>query len=188
MLAEQAPILPDEAEIRRKKRSTARQIEICGDYARVPLTRGLSALVDIRDVETISDINWCSLVMKHTVYAVTNIGSRNSQRTVFMHRLIMGEDAVDSYVDHIDGDGTNNRRGNLRAVTPSQNRYNSRARSDNTSGARGVFLNKNNGKWYSRIGHNGNKIHIGTFSSFEEAKSAYIAASIELHGEFRKNG
>ena len=71
-------------------------------------------------------------------------------------------------IDHIDGNRLNNSIGNLRVVSYEESSRNVGKRSDNTSGVTGVNRTQSN-KWFSRIVHEGKKIHLGTFESFEEA-------------------
>jgi hypothetical protein len=87
-------------------------------------------------------------------------------------------------IDHIDRDGLNNRRENLRVSTPSQNSQNSRKNSLNTSGFKGVFFQKGLGKWRAQIKTNGKRKSLGCFLSPEEAHEAYCRASDKYHGEF----
>lgn len=100
-----------------------------------------------------------------------------------MHRVIMGA-LVGEEVDHIDGDGLNNQRKNLRICSSSENKRNTRFRSNNTSGYRGVSWNIAAKKWQSTIGHNGRRRHLGYFDSKEEAAIEYDKMAARLHKEF----
>jgi hypothetical protein len=86
------------------------------------------------------------------------------------------------WIDHRDGDPTNNKLDNLREATPSQNSANSHAYITNKSGAKGVSWSKY--KWRAQIRKNGVAIHIGVYNSIEEAKEAYNLKAVELFGEF----
>ncbi len=83
-------------------------------------------------------------------------------------------------IDHIDGDGLNNRIDNLRDVTKSVNNRNQRMRIDNTSGFNGVCWHKRDEKWYAKINTNGKRKHIGGFNDLEEAAKVYRKAAAEL--------
>jgi hypothetical protein len=87
-------------------------------------------------------------------------------------------------IDHADGDGTNNSWCNLREATRSENGGNSRRRSDNVSGAKGVRLDR--GKWVAQITVAGKICRLGTFNTLEAAAAAYEAAAIERFGEFAR--
>ena len=107
----------------------------------------------------------------------------------FVSRLVWvwmtGEDPGDNYVDHIDGNPSNNKWSNLRLTTPAQNSHN-RILPSNLSGYRGVYkLSKPCGKrYYSQVVSNGVKHYLGVFDTPEEAHAAYIQKIAELHGEY----
>ncbi len=85
-------------------------------------------------------------------------------------------------IDHINGNGLDNRWHNLREATPSQNSSNQKERNTNTLGVKGVT--KYYKKYIATICKNGVSHQIGRFDSLKEAKQAYIKASIEYHGEY----
>lgn len=160
-----------------------RPIRIDGDVAYVPLTKGYEAVIDAADVPLVGQYNWCAAVKPHTVYARRTDGSTGKERTVLLHRVLMGEpDGLE--VDHRDGDGLNNRRDNLRVATNAQNQHNQRTRNDNSSGFKGVSWYGRGKKWQVRIKLNGKQRHIGYHATPEEAHAAYAAASERLHGDF----
>lgn len=86
-------------------------------------------------------------------------------------------------VDHIDGDRTNNRWANLRDVDRSTNLQNTRAaKSHNKStGILGAYFHKKTGRYTSRIRSCGRNVHLGMFSTPQEAHAAYVAAKRQLH-------
>ena len=87
-------------------------------------------------------------------------------------------------VDHIDGDGLNNRPGNLRMATDVQNAQNRKCPSNNKLLIKGVQAELYCAKYRARIWINGKRIHLGMYKTPEEAHAAYAKASRELHGEF----
>lgn len=87
-------------------------------------------------------------------------------------------------IDHIDMNRSNNRIANLREATTSQNKGNSRAYSNNTSGVKGVCWNKNGRFWQAQIRFQGKKLHLGCFGDINDAAAAYEKAAAELFGEF----
>jgi len=162
-----------------------RQIRIEGNIAYVPLTKGYEAIIDADDIHLVDRWNWCAAVTPYTVYAYRCVKSGSSQRTILMHRVLMGEpEGLD--VDHRDGNGLNNNRttngGNLRIATASQNGCNRHIRKDNTSGFKGVVRSR--GGWRASIVLNGKRQHLGYFATPNAAHDAYVAASLQLHGEF----
>lgn len=92
--------------------------------------------------------------------------------------LFHGEWPVDQ-IDHINGNRADNRISNLRVVTNAENARNQKRRGDSTSGATGVYLHKQRGKWGAHITVDGRKKHIGLFQDFSSAVSARKAAEVE---------
>lgn len=89
-------------------------------------------------------------------------------------------------IDHIHGIKHDNRLCNLREATNSQNQRNRGPNKNNTSGYKGVHLDKQRNKWNAIIEHNKKKYFLGTFDNPEDAAIAYQAAAIRYHGDFRK--
>lgn len=156
-----------------------RPIRVEGNIAYVTLTRGLEAIIDAADVPLVEGRNWCALVQRHGAYAVAK-GEKSLMR---MHRIIArAPDGME--VDHVSGDGLDNRQCNLRLATASQNRCNARLRSNNTSGFKGVTWDKYNRKWRAQIKWQGQVQYLGCYADKMEAQSAYAAASEKIHGAF----
>ena len=158
----------------------------------IRLTRGKSTTVDAVDAN-LADVLWTTHTAPHTVYAyrmVPNVSGK--QKMVYLHRailaLMLGRDLLPGEeVDHIDGNGLNNTRGNLRVCSHAENMANRRKHSNNTSGLKGVHLHKS-GKWQAQIMVSGTPKHLGLFTSKDEAHAAYNAAA-EIHfGQFANNG
>jgi AP2 domain/HNH endonuclease len=147
---------------------------------KISLTQGKTALVDDGDFGELSKFKWCAHKVPHsrTWYAVRRT-SRPGSRIVKMHRVITGAaDGTD--VDHVNGQGLDNRRDNLRQVTKFQNMHNqTRKMVGCTSRFRGVSWDRQRCKWQAYI-HNGNKRKfLGRFACEEEAARAYDQAGFE---------
>lgn len=146
----------------------------------IPLSQGKFALVDDADYEWLNQRKWYAHQDGNTWYARRN----EKQKVITMHRQIANA-PTNMQVDHINGDGLDNRRENLRLCANSQNALNRGAQKNNTTGFKGVTLNR--GKYIvAVIGIDGKNRHLGTFRSLEDAARAYDAAAIKLHGEFAK--
>lgn len=134
--------------------------------------------IDAEDVNRVKMFTW-SL---HTAgYATSALGSSNGYRSsILMHRLVMS--FPESIVDHLNGNRLNNTKENLRECSRSQNKMNSKARSDSLTGLKGVTASY--GKFQARIMINGKSRSLGLFSTKEEAFDRYKKASIENFKEF----
>lgn len=101
----------------------------------------------------------------------------------YLHRWLIGAEKG-QYVDHKNGDKTDNRRSNLRLCTQGFNLANKNLSSRNTSGYKGVSWDKQRSKWRSRVIKNRKYYHCGFHVSAELAARAYDAKARELFGEF----
>ena len=108
-----------------------------------------------------------------------------------LHRLLMGLELGDRrQVDHINGDGLDNRRENLRIVTQAQNQANRGRNRNNKSGLKGVYWNKTKGAWQTSIQMGGRKnnksIYLGRYATKEQAYEAYKEGARKYQGEFAR--
>jgi hypothetical protein len=87
-------------------------------------------------------------------------------------------------IDHINGNPSDNRIANLRLASQTQNMRNSRRRSNNTSGVKGVSWAKRQRKWYAYINVGGRMRSLGLFSALGDAVAARRAAALHHFGEF----
>lgn len=161
--------------------TTIRNIRVEGNIAYVPLSKGLVAVIDADDYDIVAGINWYAQKSGRTFYAKTNLPRVNGRQGFLqMHTLITGFDIT----DHIDGDGLNNRKFNLRPATKKENMRNRRTLSNNTSGFKGVTFRKDRGVWQARIMVDRKSVNLGFYACPKEAHNAYCRASSEMHGEF----
>lgn len=153
----------------------------------IPLTQGKVAIVDDCDYDLVSKNRWF-YNSSGKGYAGRQLPRNNGkQREQKMHRLILGVADQDIHVDHINGNGLDNRRANLRLCSASQNRINSGLDRNNTSGIKGVYLHKETGKFCAVIGFNGKHKYLGLFPTKEQAAHARAMAEVELYGEFSRH-
>lgn len=147
--------------------------------AHISLTNGKQVLVDASDHAKLSNLRWQENRGRgHTSYAVTYDRSLKPARMVTMHRLIVGA-ADGEIVDHVNGNGLDNRRANLRICNHAENMRN---RARRNGGFKGV--EKMRGKYRARIMADGKCVALGSFETEVEAAVAYDRAAIELHQEF----
>jgi hypothetical protein len=162
----------------------------------IELTRGYQTEIDDCDYDRffvyclkdgreltlrVCDLKWHVHTPPHTQYARSGYGSQ-PRVFVHLHRLLI-EASPRAMVDHIDRNGLNNRRFNLRIVTPHESRLNTRKKTAKNR-YRGVYWHKGQRKWYARITSNGKTSWLGAFFSEIEAARAYDHAAARLHGSF----
>jgi hypothetical protein len=148
---------------------------------KIKLTKNKETLVDDEDFERLSKYKWHAHKERYTFYA----RRRSKHGRFFMHREIM-KCPENLEIDHIDGDGLNNQKKNLRICTQSQNFANRNKLRNNTSGYKGVSWYKPGKKWRTQIKVNCHVKHLGYFSTPEDAAQAYNIAAERYHGEFAK--
>jgi hypothetical protein len=153
------------------------------------LTKGYKAIVDDCDFEWLNEINWCACENKNTVYALHSFKNKDTGKheMIAMHRLILG--VTNKFkVDHVDRDGLNNTRENLRYCTHADNDHNMGVkRKNNTTGYKGISFYPEGIKdkpFTAHIGFHGKLHHIGYFETDIEAAKAYDEKAKELFGEF----
>lgn len=141
----------------------------------IPLTRGYVALVDDEDYPTVVALGpWHVKIDDRRRYAAHSVS--RSQKVV-LHRFLTGVELV----DHVNGDGLDNRRANLRRATDQQNSWNRGMRSDNTSGYKGAKRHTG-GRWQATISGR----YLGLFPTAEDAARAYDAAALDQFGEYAR--
>jgi hypothetical protein len=136
----------------------------------IQLTQGLKALVDDNDYEEFNKYKWYAHKGGNTFYVERHMKG-NHKIKILMHRAIMNVN-VGMFVDHIDGNGLNNCKSNLRIVTTRQNLQN--RHSDKTSKYVGVFFDKVSNKWIACIRIDKIRKYIGRFENELDAHKAYL--------------
>ena len=153
----------------------------------IQLTQGFAARVDDCDAD-LAARRWHVLKTGGGGHYARN---KHLGRTILLHRVIMGRVlnrplAPGEEVDHIDGDGLNNSRVNLRLADHAQNCANKRRYRNNRSGYKGVHHSARRNRWIATINVRGHRLHLGTFTEAEKAGEAYRQAAREHFGEFAR--
>jgi hypothetical protein len=144
----------------------------------IELTQGFKTIVDDSLYDELNKYKWCAHKMRNkTVYAT---------RLVRLHHLVIGFPPPGFVVDHINGNGLDNRRENLRFVSNQNNIRNQGMNKNNTSGYRGVSWHKGKQRWEAKIRVNNARLSLGRYKTAEEAAHAYDKAAKEYFKEFAK--
>lgn len=152
------------------------------EYREIPLTRGLTALVDAADYAWLSRWKWNAHASgrRHHYAARSGLDSSGKKRITYMHRALMGEAGE---VDHINGNKLDNRRANLRVVSHSVNTRNQRnKRLGCTTEHIGVHRTPD-GRWRAQITLDYRNKNLGTYASLEQAIAARARGVARHFGE-----
>lgn len=141
---------------------------------------GKFAIADDEDASLLQGKKWYVHNKKYAATTVYEGGGRS--RILFMHNLILGSKGI----DHVNGNGLDNRRSNLRVCTHSQNMMNISRHKDNKSGYKGVSWCKLNKRWKAQITINGKNTYLGLFATPEEAHKIYALKATQNHKEFAR--
>lgn len=152
----------------------------------IPLPCGRVALIDEQDAVAVRGYSWWANPKRSNIYVSTQAPRCGGRRPlIYLHRLIMAP-PPGLVVDHIDGNGLNNLRNNLRLCSPSENCINRRI-GKNAAGYKGVRpMSGAVGRFYAHITRDRTLYYLGAFATAEQAARAYDAAAIELHGAFAR--
>ena len=149
----------------------------------IPLSRGLCAIVDDEDFDALALHKWS--VTGQAKYAFRNYRRHDgAKRALFMHRVIL-EAPHHLQVDHVNRDGLDNRRSNLRLATQAQNNWNAICRK-HSSRFKGVSWYKRDKLWEAAIKIHDRRLFLGRFQDEIEAARAYDEAAKEFYGEFAR--
>lgn len=150
---------------------------------KIPLTRGECAIVDDEDYDYLMQFSWQYDPKGYAQRGrlISEQRRKGRKGTILMHRQIMGFDKPRPGVDHINGNGLDNRKVNLRPANQSLNNANRKVLSTNKSGYRGVSFHTRRGKWQANLSGR----YLGLFDDPKEAYEVYKRAKLKLwKGEY----
>ena len=165
----------------------------------IQLTQGKVAIVDDEDFEFLNQYKWCVSKHSNTYYVVRRITvqSQNKRKNIkhkgkviLIHRLIIARKLkrklkLNEEIDHINGNGLDNRECNLRIATSQQQNMNQKKQKRKTSSIyKGVYWRKDCKMWHSRIMIDSKYTHLGYFKDEIEAGRVYDKKAKELFGDF----
>lgn len=151
---------------------------------KIKLTQNKYALVDDEDFERLNQYKWYAVKGKGLWYASRHTSAKidKARKVVWMHREV-NNTPKEMETDHIDGNGLNNQRKNLRACVHAQNGMNKGKNRSNTSGFKGVTQSSIN-RWKSQITVDNKNLYLGSFNSKLKAYKAYCEACLKYHKQY----
>lgn len=143
--------------------------------------------IDDEDAERVLKFKWCvHYKYKYGHYRLTDVRTNTikngKRRQIALHKLLTSY----KIVDHADRNVLNNKKENLRNCSNAENLRNKGLQSNNTSGFKGVYWNKNRNKFQAQIKFNGKNFYLGLYNTLQEGAEVYDRAATELHGDFAK--
>lgn len=150
----------------------------------IELTNGMKAIVDDEDYDYLLDYNWRCIKNGKTHYAIFGRRINGKYSNVWMHRMIMDAKDRKDEVNHINHNGLDNRRENLRITTHDKVIAQSRVSNNKPTKHKGISYHKPTNKWRARININGKTTYLGYYSNEIEAAQAYEKKATEIFGEY----
>lgn len=154
----------------------------------IPISKGYIVYIDECDAD-LAQYKWSALEVNQNtkkVYAFRTVRKNKKRKTILMHRVILermiGELEKGITGDHIDANGLNNQRDNLRKATKQQQCQYSRKKKANAR-YKGVVVSSKS-SWYACIYVNKKSKYLGVYDTEEMAAIAYNHAALEYYGEF----
>jgi hypothetical protein len=150
---------------------------------KLPLSQNKYALVDDADFEWLNQWKWSYVVLESDQEkAIRKEPNTREGKNIYLHRQIM--EFPDGEVDHINRNGLDNQRANLRLATRSQNAANRGVQKDSASQLKGVYYDARRSHWIAYAKKDGKRYYGGSHKNKESAAKAYNRLAVQLHGSF----
>ena len=156
-----------------------------GLMKKIKLTQGKYALIDDKDFDNLSTMSWQVHKLGNNYYAYHCSNIKGKTKNIKMHRYLLNY-PTGMDIDHINGNGLDNRRENLRICTRSENLRNSKLRNNNTSGYKGVSWSKMRKKWIVQIRFDNKSKCLGFYSDKIRAAHIYDLVSLDYYGDYAR--
>ncbi len=157
---------------------------------KIPLSRGLFALIDDEDIEFINKFKWYAIKNRENYYAVRQEYEKSKyKRRLYMHNEVLKVVKEGNIIDHKDLNSLNNQKSNLRECSIAKNNKNKGVYKNKKSKYMGVYLGYKGKKgqvFIAQITNDNKHFYLGSFLNEIEAAKAYDKACIRHHGEFAK--
>lgn len=151
----------------------------------IKLSRGYVAIIDDEDYECIAKRKWWTSYSRGKLYAKTAFFIDGKRIDLKLHHEIIVV-PIGLEVDHINGNGLDNRKENLRVCVHQENTQNKITRRQDGKASRFTGVSRRNGAWYARITKDGKTTNIGVFKTEENAATAYNIFADKLFGDFAR--
>lgn len=160
-------------------------LKITGSVATFYDSKGRGPIIiDTEDLHLLQDRSWTAYQQQTNWYARTMMGPKRLQKCVRLHRLLL-QAGPGQIVDHIDGNGLNNCKANLRVCSTTQNGQNRRkGRGPASSVFKGVSKVTRRKLWRATIRVAGTQVLLGCFKLEADAALAYNKAALKYFGEY----